>query len=522
MDIFQEIFLFLKNPRELRLVSREFNYIVLNTQYFKQYYLAPGSYYDWLLFPNNAIDIICEHRLLNYLQTQPEWTIVTIFYGACERGYVDMIESLASQLPEIYIKSGFIKSARCGQLSIIECLISKIDPSCQCNAAIDWAAENGHILVVERLLQDPRVTRCPLNTALAYASWKGHYDIVLLLINLSNNIEHAFNMAARYGHENIVELFMSRNLPKNTAFLNACRRGHSSIVDRLIEVPCKTLNKGLQIAARRGDFAIANRLMLAGAILPEALIDASKHGHLEIVNLILEKLGAGALPEITTKAFIESCQSGHLAVVQQLHRYVDPGARNNRAITVAGCLDIVNYLLQDPRVYPVEKAIIHAIKVNILVVERLLQDPRVNIRNLSYKVICQAARRGHIPLIKRLYKAGLETTQALLAAIKANQLDVVIWFLAHSVDPTANDNESVIYACRFGNIEIVKLLLQAGADPTARNNKSIIYACRIENIEIVKLLLQAGADPSVMNNATVITSPAIMNVLRAHPKFHQI
>ena len=65
----------------------------------------------------------------------------------------------------------------------------------------------------------------------------------------------------------------------------------------------------------------------------------------------------------------------------------------------------------------------------------------------------------------------------------------------HRVDPSAQDNYSIIYASNNGHLEVVKLLLQdSRVDPSAQDNYSIIRASENGYLEVVKLLLQ---DPRI-------------------------
>ena len=52
-----------------------------------------------------------------------------------------------------------------GHLHIVDRLLqdSRVDPSDRNNCAIGWASLKGHLHIVERLLQDPRVDPSDLN-----------------------------------------------------------------------------------------------------------------------------------------------------------------------------------------------------------------------------------------------------------------------------------------------------------------------------------------------------------------------
>ena len=83
-----------------------------------------------------------------------------------------------------------------------------IDPSAHNNWTIPCASSNGHLAVVERLLQDPHVdSSADNNYALRWASSKGHLAVGEIITRFSNG---SFNncvirWASEYGHLSVVE-----------------------------------------------------------------------------------------------------------------------------------------------------------------------------------------------------------------------------------------------------------------------------------------------------------------------------
>jgi hypothetical protein len=87
--------------------------------------------------------------------------------------------------PSAHNNRAFQLAAEYGHLAVVERLLQdpRVDPSAGNNNTIRWASANGHHLVVERLLQYPRVDPSANdNEALAVASYYGHYLIVALLL----------------------------------------------------------------------------------------------------------------------------------------------------------------------------------------------------------------------------------------------------------------------------------------------------------------------------------------------------
>jgi len=93
--------------------------------------------------------------------------------------------------------------------------LGRIDPSARKNIAVRQAAQNGHIAVVDRLLQDKRVDPSANdNYAVRFAADSGHLAVVERLLQ-----DKRVDPSAR----------------KNYAVRQAAARGHLAVVDRLLE-----------------------------------------------------------------------------------------------------------------------------------------------------------------------------------------------------------------------------------------------------------------------------------------------
>jgi hypothetical protein len=76
-------------------------------------------------------------------------------------------------------------AAENGHLAVVERLLQdkRVDPSADDNYAVRWAAVNGHLAVVERLLQDKRVDpSADDNYAVRWAAANGHLAVVERLL----------------------------------------------------------------------------------------------------------------------------------------------------------------------------------------------------------------------------------------------------------------------------------------------------------------------------------------------------
>ena len=139
-------------------------------------------------------------------------------------------------------------------------------------------------------------------------------------------------------------------------------------------------------------------------------------------------------------------KKGHAAVVERLlqDERVDPSANNNEAIQWAslnGHVAVVDRLLQDERVDPSARNN-NAIRLasyngRDAVVERLLQDERVNPATNNNYAIRMASRYGHLAVVNRLLQD-------------------------ERVDPSAKDNEAIRWASANGHVAVVELLKAHG------------------------------------------------------------
>ena len=176
--------------------------------------------------------------------------------------------------------------------------------------------------------------------------------------------------------------------------------------------------------------------------------------------------------------FIHEIRTGNVSNVDELIRGgINPSFYNNYVFRLAsenGHLAVVERLLQDARVDPSandnEAIQMASVKGNLPVVERLLQDARVDPSTAGNRAIKVASRFGKLAVVDRLLQ------------------DV-------RVDPSADDNVAIKEASENGHLAIVERLLQdARVDPSAENNWAIKLASRFGHPRVVERL---SRDPRV-------------------------
>jgi ankyrin repeat protein len=176
----------------------------------------------------------------------------------------------------------FCEASENGHIAIVDRLLqeSLVDPSVRNNVSIQKASENGHIAVVERLLQEPSV-------------------------DPFTNLNYAFRMACKNGNVEIVDILLQDdrvdpnycNFFYKSALCEACDHGHISIVDRLLQEkdvdPSIDTNCAIRLASLNGFANIVDMLLLTGRVDPSdqhnyAIKHAKYHGHTDVINRLLQ------------------------------------------------------------------------------------------------------------------------------------------------------------------------------------------------------------------------------------------
>jgi ankyrin repeat protein len=209
------------------------------------------------------------------------------------------------------------------------------------STALMWASENGHKTIVQMFLLDKNINVNHQDkdgsTALILASRNGRKEIVQMLLQDKNvQINHhnkfgnsALVMASTGGHKEIVQILLEiQHINANqqdqdgfTSLMWASRNGHKEIVQMLLEKKDTNVNQlgkdgstALMWASRNGHKEIVQILLgnvdinvnkqdndgfksaltsefdnnEFGQIVSTALIEASKCGHIDIVQILLD------------------------------------------------------------------------------------------------------------------------------------------------------------------------------------------------------------------------------------------
>src|SRR3990167_9224825 len=113
-------------------------------------------------------------------------------------------------------------------------------------------------------------------------------------------------------------------------------------------------------------------------------------------------------------------------------------------------------------------------------------------------------------LLDELFQLPLfDQADDLLSASKNGRLDIVERLLEDQrVDPSDQNNISIIFASENGHLDVVERLLQdERVDPSSQDNQSIILASENGHLGVVERLLQdRRVDPSDQNNEALRVS----------------
>ncbi len=171
------------------------------------------------------------------------------------------------------------------------------------------ASENGHYDIVEQILYIPGidVSLCDIykTSPLIYACYKGHFEVANILVN----------HITQFAEETCLSILNYQDSCGRTALLDASRQGHSEIVDILLSVP------GI------------------GILLPDMYQDlplncACKNGHIKTGKLLLNYIAT--LPkEIRLLILNHQDCNGRTAL---------------RVATLKNHCDIVQLLLNEPEI----------------------------------------------------------------------------------------------------------------------------------------------------------------------------
>ena len=359
--------------------------------------------------------------------------------------------------------------------------------------ALIEAARKGDLRRVQELLDkgaDVNANDWIGCTPLMDAVIADHLEIAKLLLDKGADV----NAKARHGYSyTAMRLAASRNRPKIAELLK--QRG--AILT-------------LETAAMLGDTERVREFLkkgIDGQDNGQALVWASRQGHLQVVKLLLDRgadvnakgeLGRTALMEASGREteLMEASESGHLEIVKFL---LAKGADVNAQKDLGRWTALMSA----------------AAGGNVEIVQALLdKGADINAKNYQgWTPLMWASEEGHLQAVKLLLDKGADVNAkdewgntALTSAAQRGNVEMVQALLDKGPDINPKDDEGwtpLMWAAAGGNVEIVQALLDKGADINAEDRKTGNTALDLalseaqwngsRGVEVEKLLRAHGA-----------------------------
>ncbi len=471
---------------------------------------------------------------------------------AAQNGHTGIVELLLENGADFTAKNADNKTAsELASTRGIKQFLAKANTNLRLVRAI---IDNNLKAVIELIAQGANVNAadCQKSTPLMIAAYKGHTDIVALLLKNRANI-HAANsdgntpliFAAQNGHKEAVELLLKSGADftaKNADNKTASELAKTQEIKEILEKATQTAR--LFIAIINNNLKAATKSIAKGANINgidhnknTPLTLAARNGQKEMVRLLLEKganftakngdnktalevasttetqkiLGSTTLTLGLITAIINHDLEAATMLIAQGADINATNPHKDTSLTYAaqhGDKDIAELLLKsganiDHMNYSGNTPLmIAASNGHKEVVELLLaKGADFTIKNATNETALELAKTQEIKEI--LEKAFL--TLGLIIAIKNNDLNAATQFIAKGVyiNLTNRDKETpLIHAAKYGRKGMTELLLNNGALINAADflgNTPLMIAARNGDKEIVKLLLEKGANFTVKN-----------------------
>lgn len=319
---------------------------------------------------------------------------------------------------------------------------------------------------------------------------------------------------------------------------DACRRGRTHTVASLlqnmstpVDIRNATSETPLLIASRHGHLEIVQALLQAGASVNSTnrsgetpLHVASENGHVDVVNeLLMVDATAVDVTDINGRSSLfRASEKGHVGVVNALlARKANPDSADVLRMTPLfaasqlGHLDVVNALLQNnARVDVVEDHEATSLYIAsqngyIDIVAALLESgANVDLQRVTGATPLHAAsRKGHLEIVRALLahdpNVDLSDVNGVTPLYLASQIGygcIVSTLLKHgaSVDlANANGVAPLFVASQYGHLDVVKALIKSNANvnPARSDGATPLFtASQIGHIEAVVGLLANTAN----------------------------
>ncbi len=413
-------------------------------------------------------------------------------------------------IEEYLLNNLFIFAAGEGEIGLVELLISmEIDinanlylpdyPEMYLNALIAASFE-GHtdivILLIEAGAELDSISSFGI-TAISEAAREGHIEVVELLIDADADISITSGYttplmnAISEGHLEIVELFIDEGIDINAQIENGTAALFWAVLDENVEIVELLLNVGANVNIETA------RSIYSWPTGTTPIDVALSYENIIIIQLLLENSTLEGSSIILDNAFFKAADSGNFEIVEMcLNRGTDVNSQNDDEVTALmyaaykGYIEITELLIdaganvniQDDKGWT---AFMFAVDENHTEIIELLINKDVDVNMQNYKgwtALMKAADRGYTEIVKLLINVGADVnTQG-------------------SMGETA-----LIAAANEGYLEITELLINAGKNINFQDYygfTALMAAVWEGQTETVELLIEADANVNLQTNVT--------------------
>lgn len=343
------------------------------------------------------------------------------------------------------------------------------------NTALMFAAANGHVEIVEELLN--RFTKIDVNrvndqniTALMLAAYHGNLEIVKKLldheanVNIQNqNGDTALMLAIMQGHESIVKELLHREVNVNLKNKQNCTAATLAIISNQPQVALGLIQRIPKINMFTSMMQISMHIGL--------VLYAAEKGYLKIIEELLNKgtLLAKAKWSKGHTALYIAIKKGHAEVAREL---LKKGAQ----INYKKDSEIIRHIFQSDEVD--------------IILALIKQLPMFFIKHESGDMLLWAAAHGHLNVVQALLNKGAdiniknkEGKTARDLAINNQHVDIVLELTMQELNMAikANDQNKII--------NLLEFLLEIEKSQSLLNDQQF-KVLSIENQRIFNLLLQ--------------------------------
>lgn len=399
------------------------------------------------------------------------------FYSAIINNQLESLmlvcDKHSSKITDEMIKEGFSLAVKKGHLDIVHFTLARFENILQAHLpeALKIAAENGQVEIINTLLLNAYLFSTLKDLLSNEFLWMTENLLTLVETKTTPSL-----LVAEY------QPFIEKNkqIP-SLVFLNAIKNNQPQVMQTILDsysIPEHIKLRGFLFAAESNLSSCLSILLshtdskINADQKGNALVCASKKGHLEIVTKLLDNFGKEISIESKIKALNEACLTGHADVISLLLDKCDE-------LSITDKVEALKRALQAGQ----NKAALYLL--NRFGNEMKKED--------KGKTIIVASKAGNQEVLSILLAASEDVDiadkgEALKEA--ANQKTLTL-LLAHcGTEINAYKGKAFESAALRGKIEIVSYLLENCSNEISAENKrtAINYAAEYENTEMLSLL----------------------------------